>query len=182
MDAGCELNGYSSDITRTWPNSGRFSSAQKVVYEIVLDVQQRLLDMIEENLDSRPSLDGLYLSMQKMLGKHLVNEGIISKELNETEIIGKVSELCPHHVGHYLGMDVHDTALISRATALQKGMVITVEPGLYIAEDNGDVPYEFRGIGVRIEDDVLITDTGCNILSFACPKTVADIENLSRSN
>ena len=181
MDAGCELHGYSSDVTRTWPVSGKFSPWQKIIYEIVLDVQQRLIAKIESR-SANLTVDGLYNSMQVMLGEQLMKEGIISETINPGLVTCKANEFCPHHVAHYLGMDVHDTALIPRSIPVQAGMVITIEPGLYLPQKNPDVPKEFRGIGVRIEDDVLITEKGCEVLTEACPRTVQDIEELCRGS
>lgn len=89
-----------------------------------------------------------------------------------------VRRLCPHHVGHYLGLDVHDTSLISRSRPLVPGMVITIEPGLYIRDGDKDWPKEFHSIGVRIEDDVLVTENGCIVLSSGCLKSRSQIENL----
>lgn len=93
----------------------------------------------------------------------------------------KVQTFCPHHVSHYLGMDVHDTALVSKSINFKPNMVITVEPGIYIPRNMKTVPEEFRGIGIRIEDDVLITPTGFDVLSKSCPKTIDQIETLIQS-
>lgn len=197
MDAGCELHGYTSDITRTWPKSGRFTNAQRILYEIVLEVQLELIASLKDT-DERPTIDGLYRKMQSTLSDLLVSEKILSEGMSELELSIKVSDLCPHHVSHFLGMDVHDTALISKTSPLQKGMVsvkrsqerrlkvtplfflkvLTIEPGLYVSQSRTDVAPEFRGIGIRIEDDILVTEGGCDVLTSQCPKTVEEIEKL----
>ncbi|XP_070552673.1 xaa-Pro aminopeptidase 3-like [Ptychodera flava] len=176
MDAGCEYHGYASDITRTWPVSGKFTPPQRTLYEVVLDVQMKCLEMC-----SLPNitLDQIYNSMLKMLGCHLQDLGILSRQLDEMDTLKHASKYCPHHVGHYLGMDTHDTPRVPRSVNLQPGMVITVEPGVYIPLSDTNAPSEYRGIGIRIEDDVLITKDGtAEILTSQCPKQVKDIENL----
>jgi Xaa-Pro aminopeptidase len=89
-----------------------------------------------------------------------------------------LAQFCPHDIGHYLGLDVHDAPEVSKMLRLEPGCVITIEPGIYIRADNKNVPERYRGIGIRIEDDVAITDTGCEVLSKSIPKTITDIENL----
>ena len=108
---------------------------------------------------------------------------ILHEAFDDLDLFGSynfrlASEYCPHHVAHYLGMDVHDTPTILRSEPLRPGMIITVEPGLYISRSDPKVPPEFRGIGVRIEDDVLITASGPQVLSAGVPKSVQDIEEL----
>lgn len=174
MDAGSELNGYDSDITRTWPVSGSFTDEQKVLYEIVLDTQLTLIKL-SENL---PSLDELFSSMCTLLGSSFVNNHLVTKTyatMNNYSTIG--FKFCPHHVSHYLGMDVHDCALIPRTIPLAPGMVFTIEPGAYINKDCQEARPEFRGLGVRVEDDILIDKSG-NVenLTLTCPKRIEDIE------
>ncbi|KAI5699526.1 hypothetical protein M8J76_003453 [Diaphorina citri] len=176
MDAGCELNGYDSDITRTWPISGQFTDHQKVLYEIVLDTQLKLLKLCE-NL---PSLDDLFSSMCSLIGSSLVDNHIVTKTyaaMNDCSYIG--FKFCPHHSSHYLGMDVHDCAVIPRTIPVAPGMVFTVEPGIYISKDCKETRPEFRGLGIRIEDDILI-DKSSNVenLSAMCPKNIDEIESV----
>ncbi|XP_043204679.1 xaa-Pro aminopeptidase 3-like [Amphibalanus amphitrite] len=173
MDAGCELHGYCSDITRTWPVNGVFSRQQKLLYNTLLEVQEALIDVVRT---SRPSLDGLYGHMFRMLSERLADLGLVGFNREKGQLFRSVQRFCPHHVGHYLGMDVHDTGLIPKNLPLQPGMVITVEPGLYIPAADTSSPEEFRGMGFRIEDDILITETGCEVLSEECPKTVDAIQ------
>jgi len=175
MDAGCEYHGYSSDITRTWPVSGRFSQAQRDLYEAVLSVQTELITMCS----ALPTLDSLFHAMCSLLGRRLQELGVLSSRSTEDELSRAAYSFCPHHVSHYLGMDVHDTALIPRSIPLEPGMVITIEPGIYVSPSNKLAPSRYHGLGVRIEDDVLITaSAGPVVLSAGCPKQIDDIENL----
>ncbi|XP_064609057.1 xaa-Pro aminopeptidase 3-like isoform X2 [Liolophura sinensis] len=177
MDAGCELHGYSSDITRTWPVSGQFSAVQRLLYEAVLAVQESCI----QQCTTQNSLDDIFFHMLDKLGHQLKTIGLIPQNSNKDSRLRAARQFCPHHLGHYLGMDVHDTAGISRQTKLQPGMVVTVEPGIYIPASTTTVPAEFRGIGIRIEDDVLITDSGQTVLTEKCPKHPDDVEAMVRS-
>lgn len=154
FDLGCEWNCYCSDISRTFPINGTFSSRQREVYQAVLDVQVAAIEMIKPGVEftelNQFAKDRLAVACQKL--------GLIEKEED-------VINYYYHNVGHYLGLDTHDVG--GRGGALQPGMVITVEPGLYIAEEN---------IGIRIEDDILVTETGYENLSKDIIKSVADIE------
>ncbi|UYV62664.1 XPNPEP3 [Cordylochernes scorpioides] len=171
MDAGCEYHGYVSDITRTWPVSGQFTPPQRALYEAVLETQQELIELCAERL----SLNQLYSAMTQLLGSRLQSLGIVPARVGKIEMNQLTNNFCPHHVGHYLGMDVHDCPEVSRSDPLTPGMVITIEPGLYLREDNPWVPPEFRGLGVRIEDDVLITSGRPEVLSSKCPKDPDEI-------
>lgn len=179
MDAGCEYHGYASDVTRTWPVNGVFSKEQKEIYEVVLNTQQSLIEYCE----TQPTLDGLFNKMCEYLGKGLQEIGLIKPQLSKQYLLKAAYQFCPHHVSHYLGMDVHDTGSIGRNIKIQPGMVITIEPGVYINHlGKNDVPINYRGIGIRIEDDVLITENGPVVLSRNCPKSVQDIERLAMTN
>lgn len=117
------------------------------------------------------------------LGRYLQEVGLISKQLHGVELARAAYGFCPHHVSHYLGMDVHDTPLITRNVPLVPGMVCTVEPGIYIDADRQDVPDEFRGIGIRIEDDVLISgDNAVEVLTETCIKDPDALEKLIKTN
>lgn len=116
--------------------------------------------------------------MLLLLGEELIGLNLIPKNLTESQLKKVTAEFCPHHVGHYLGMDTHDTHMVSRGLGLHPGMVITIEPGIYISADNTNVPERYRGIGIRIEDDVLITEKGPEVLTAECPKEIEDIERL----
>ncbi|XP_068435687.1 xaa-Pro aminopeptidase 3 [Clinocottus analis] len=173
LDGGCEYFGYVSDITRTWPVNGKFSPAQAELYEAVLEVQRSCLSLCSPGV----SLDHIYSTMLALLGRHIRQLGLVKASTSDADVLKAARRYCPHHVGHYLGMDVHDTPELSRSQPLQPGMTITIEPGLYISEDNDQVPERFRGLGVRIEDDVVIRDKGGPlILSCDAPKTIADVE------
>ncbi|KAI9100577.1 peptidase M24, structural domain-containing protein [Phlyctochytrium arcticum] len=171
VDAGAEYAGYASDITRTWPVNPTFSKPQRDLYEAVLRVQKAAIAKCTG--DQSVSLDDL----QRLTTDLLSNE--CSKLLKRPIGHQELSVLWPHHVGHYLGMDLHDTECISRSKTLESGMVITIEPGLYIP-DTDLYPPELRGTGIRIEDDVVMgsRETGYSpiVLSVDAPKEVADIE------
>ncbi|XP_026728786.1 xaa-Pro aminopeptidase 3 [Trichoplusia ni] len=175
VDSGCQRWLYNSDMCRTWPVSGKFSRHHRILYELVLSVQKRLIELLAEH---RPPLHQLFDDMCRLLGHHLQQEGILPKHLSGQELVGRAYRLCPHHVSHYLGLDVHDAPLVPRSVPISSNMVITVEPGIYIRPDDTSIPKEFRGIGIRIEDDVLITDGDPVILTDSCVKEVADIEAL----
>jgi len=173
MDAGCELHGYCSDITRTWPANGRFSEAQRTLYDVVLSVQKDLIPKSTVNY----TLDEIFRDMCSLLAKRLKEAHVLSKEAELLEMSELSFKLCPHHVSHYLGMDVHDTGSLARNVPLRDGMVVTIEPGVYLNKQCTLVKPEFCGIGIRIEDDILITDSGPKVLSV-CPKDVRDIESI----
>ncbi|XP_066563325.1 xaa-Pro aminopeptidase 3 isoform X2 [Amia ocellicauda] len=178
LDGGCEYFGYVSDVTRTWPVNGRFSPPQVELYEAVLEVQRACVSLCAPGV----SLDNIYSHMLRLLGAKLKELGIVGKRANEADMHRAARHYCPHHVGHYLGMDVHDTPALSRAQPLQPGMAITIEPGLYVPEGDSDAPVWFRGLGVRIEDDVVIqggTGEGeALVLSADTPKDIEDIERV----
>ncbi|KAG9343101.1 hypothetical protein JZ751_015320 [Albula glossodonta] len=175
LDGGCEYFGYVSDVTRTWPVNGKFSPAQAELYNAVLEVQLSCLSLCSPGV----SLDHIYSTMLALLGRKLRELGIIPSTASDADALKVARKYCPHHVGHYLGMDVHDTPELSRSQPLQPGMAITIEPGLYISESDKDSPERFRGLGVRIEDDVVIQEEGGPlILSADTPKTIPDIESV----
>jgi Xaa-Pro aminopeptidase len=178
MDAGCEFHGYSSDVTRTWPVNGKFTNQQREVYEVVLEVQSKLIELC----GIFPTLDSLFDSMCVLLGKGLQEIGVIPKILTGQALVKAAYQFCPHHVSHYLGMDVHDTPLITRNIKIRPGMIITVEPGVYISHKHPQLPPEFLGMGVRIEDDIVITESGPVVLTRNCPKRVEDVENVAGHN
>ncbi|XP_036157641.1 xaa-Pro aminopeptidase 3 isoform X3 [Myotis myotis] len=173
LDGGCESSCYVSDITRTWPVNGRFTAPQAELYEAVLEIQRDCLTLCSPGT----SLENIYSMMLTLIGQKLKELGFL-KNIKENSAFRAARKYCPHHVGHYLGMDVHDTPDIPRSLPLQPGMVITVEPGIYIPEDDRDAPEKFRGLGVRIEDDVVVTQDSPLILSADCPKEISDIEQI----
>ncbi|XP_076060931.1 xaa-Pro aminopeptidase 3-like isoform X2 [Oratosquilla oratoria] len=174
MDAGSECGGYSGDVTRTWPVSGSFKAAQRDVYEAVLDVQQHIINA----LNDRPTLDQLFAIMCEQLGKNLQELCILPSSFSDSQLSRAAYGFCPHHVSHYLGMDVHDTPLLPRKGSIPAHAVVTVEPGIYISQTHTGVPSRYLGVGVRLEDDVLITDSGVEVLSSSCPSHPDDVEEI----
>nr|XP_008526294.1 PREDICTED: probable Xaa-Pro aminopeptidase 3 [Equus przewalskii] len=151
----------------------RFTAPQAELYEAVLEIQRGCLTLCSPGT----SLENIYTMMLTLIGQKLKELGIM-KNIKEDNAFKAARKYCPHHVGHYLGMDVHDTPDMPRSLPLQPGMVITVEPGIYIPEDDRDAPEKFRGLGVRIEDDVVVTQDSPLILSADCPKEMNDIEQI----
>jgi len=177
IDAGCELDNYASDITRTFPVNGRFSEEQKALYQLVLDTQEACIAAVKPGVPWNHIHD---LSVE-CLTEGLVRLGLLTGERGALIEEGAYRRFYMHRIGHWLGMDVHDVGqykLNGDWRPLEAGMVMTVEPGLYIAPDDESVEARWRGIGIRIEDDVLITESGSEVLTSAVPKTVVDIERL----
>ncbi|MCE7876310.1 MAG: M24 family metallopeptidase [Betaproteobacteria bacterium PRO3] len=178
IDAGCEYRGYASDITRTFPVNGRFTAPQKAVYEAVLAAQLACLDAVRPGV---PFHD-YHKAAERVLAERLIDLGLIEGPLDAALESGSYKRFYMHRAGHWLGMDVHDAGLYQEkgeSVKLVPGMVLTVEPGLYIRPGDG-VPDEFAGIGVRIEDDVVVTADGIENLTAAAPKTVAEVEAACR--
>ena len=174
IDAGCEYQGYASDITRTFPVNGRFGGPQKAVYEAVLAAQ---LACIEAVKPGAPFHD-YHKVAERVLAQGFIDLGLLSGSLDEALESGSYRRFYMHRAGHWLGMDVHDAGLYQvrgESMRLAPGMVLTVEPGAYIRPAD-DVPERFWNIGVRIEDDVLVTADGVENLTARTPKTIADIE------
>jgi Xaa-Pro aminopeptidase len=178
IDAGCEVDGYASDITRTFPVNGRFSTAQKDVYEIVLAAQAAAIDAAQPNQTwDAPHDVALRVLCQGFIDLKLCHGSVDAVLESES-----YKKFYMHRTGHWLGMDVHDVGdykIGDNWRALQPGMVLTVEPGCYIRPAD-DVPLALWNIGIRIEDDVVITELGNEVLTNAAPKTVAEIEELMR--
>lgn len=176
IDAGAEYQGYAGDITRTFPVNGRFTEEQATIYQLVLDCQLFALEQVKPNI-SVLAINKLVVS--KMC-EGLLALGILQGDLETLIQEEKHKDFYMHGLGHFIGLDVHDvgnSGSIEIPRLLEKGMAITIEPGLYISND-ADVEDRWKGIGVRIEDDVIVTDTGCEILTSAVPKSIQDIEAL----
>ncbi|ENA1777825.1 Xaa-Pro aminopeptidase [Yersinia ruckeri] len=176
IDAGCEYQGYAGDITRTFPVNGKFSPAQRAVYDIVLESIDTALTLFKPGISIRDVNDRVVCIM--VTG--LVELGILQGDVEQLLAEQAHRPFFMHGLSHWLGMDVHDVGdyqTSDRSRILEPGMVLTIEPGLYIAQD-ADVPMEYRGIGIRIEDDILITETGNENLTAKVVKKVEEIEAL----
>lgn len=176
IDAGCELDGYASDITRTFPINGRFNGPQKAVYELVLASQYAALEAVKVG----NPYDATHEAAVKVLAQGMLDLGLLKGSLDGVLESGDYKRFYMHRTGHWLGLDVHDAGEYKDAgnwRALQAGMVVTIEPGCYIRPAE-DVPEQFWNIGIRIEDDVHIRADGIEIITEDAPKTVADIEHV----
>lgn len=177
VDAGAEVAGYAADITRTWPVSGRFTSDQRALYEIVLAAQRAAIAIV------RPGLpwDALQQAAVGALVDGLLGLGLLQGPREAAIRDGGWRRWFPHGLGHWLGLDVHDVGsyqVDGQARRLETGMVFTIEPGLYIRPDDEHAPAELRGIGIRIEDDIAVAATGAEVLTDGVPKSVEAIESL----
>jgi Xaa-Pro aminopeptidase len=175
IDAGAEVGYYHGDITRTWPMSGSFSKEQRAVYDIVLEAQRQAIALCKPGVKYNTDVND---AAQRVMIEGLRELGLAKGSVEEIIEKGTHKPFLPHRVGHFIGLDVHDVGFYRLGgdwRPLEPGMVVTIEPGLYIGADL-DVPARFKGIGVRIEDDVLITDGGHEILGDGLPKLAADIE------
>jgi Xaa-Pro aminopeptidase len=178
IDAGCELDGYAADITRTFPVNGRYSGAQREVYELVLAAQAAAIAEVRAGKGWNEPHDAAV----KVLAQGMLDLKLLSGSLDAVLEKETYKRFYMHRTGHWLGLDVHDAGEYKRAgqwRALAPGNVLTVEPGLYIRAAD-DVPERLRDIGVRIEDDVLVTQGGCEVLTAQAPKAVAEVEALMR--
>ena len=180
IDAGCEYQHYAADVTRTFPVNGKFSAPQREIYDIVLRANESAIAACRPgNHFNQPHEVALRIMVEGLLALGLL-QGDLETLLAEND---EVRDFCPHKASHWLGIDVHDVGDYRFGEAwrdLEPGMVLTIEPGIYIPDDEttNHLPARFRGIGVRIEDDVLITADGCEVLSQSVPKRVQDIEQL----
>lgn len=197
VDAACEFEGYAADITRTFPANGKFSEAQREIYQLVLDAQEAGIRMSKAG----KTLFQVHGATSKVLRAGLVKLGILAPEMatrrgtlrliREAKARGDGSEknlvtlgsFFMHGTSHWMGLDVHDVGKGTRSDSgkdrkMLPGMVFTVEPGIYIDKDDKRVPAKYRGIGVRIEDDIVITADGCEVITAGVPKTIDAIEQL----
>ncbi len=178
IDAGGELDGYASDITRTFPANGRFSGPQADIYDLVLDAQTAAIAAIKPGA----TFMAPHEAAVKVLAQGMIDMKLLEGSLDAVIETETYKRFYMHRTGHWMGIDVHDAGEYKKAEAwcpLVPGMVLTVEPGCYIRPAD-DVPPAFWNIGVRIEDDALVTAAGCEILTHAAPKQIADIEALMR--
>lgn len=180
VDAGCEFEGYASDLTRTYPINGRFSAEQKAVYEVVLKAQEAAIDAVQPG----NTWDEPHDAAMWEITKGLIALGILKGDLEVLFEDEAYMPYCMHKTGHWLGLDVHDVGdyqVNDQWRVLEPGMVTTIEPGLYFDASLESLPVAYRGIGVRIEDDVLVTKSGHDVLTDAAPKTVREIEALMQN-
>ena len=180
IDAGCEYGFYASDVTRTFPIGARFTPLQRDLYEIVLAAQEKGIETIKPGI----KFDDPHEAAVRVLVEGMCRVGLIKGPVEDARRDGAWRRYYMHRTSHWLGMDVHDVGLYrvgGESRTLESGMVLTVEPGIYIAPDDAAAPEEFRGIGIRIEDDVLVTSGGHEVMTAAVPKSVADVEALTTS-
>ncbi len=177
VDAGAEYKGYASDITRTFPINGHFTKPQREIYDLVLKAQMACVEMV------RPGVTHEQLKQHsiEVLTEGMVELGLLQGKTEELIKEKKYEKFYMHGLGHMLGIDVHDVGQYyfgSDSRALEAGVVMTVEPGIYVSPDTKDVPEKYLGIGVRIEDDVLCTSNGPRVLTTKVPKQAGEIEAL----
>jgi Xaa-Pro aminopeptidase len=177
LDAGAEYKGYASDITRTFPVNGRFTEAQRDIYDLVLETQLSCIEMV------RPGVRHLDIKNHsiEMLTEGMVRLGLLQGKPEDLIKEEKYIEFYMHGLGHYLGIDVHDVGryfVDGESRPLEPGMVMTVEPGVYVSPKTKNIPEKYLGIGVRVEDDVLVTETGPRVLTHKVPKDAGEIEAL----
>lgn len=179
IDAGAECDHYAADITRTFPVNGVFSNEQKLLYQLVLDAQSAALQEIKADAPWNKAHE----ASVEVLTKGLVELGLLTGDVGTLIANEGYKLFYMHRIGHWLGMDVHDVGdykINDQWRLLEPGMVLTIEPGIYVPEDCASVDEKWRGIGIRIEDDVLVTEQGYQVLSHAIPKTIAEIEAIMR--
>ncbi|NIP13759.1 MAG: Xaa-Pro aminopeptidase [Pseudomonadales bacterium] len=181
IDAGCEYQHYASDVTRTFPVAGKFSAAQRALYEVVLEANRRGIEACRPGATFiEPHRSALKVMVEGLVDLKLMEGGV--EEIVESE---RYREFCPHNSSHWLGSDVHDVGdyrVDGAWRPLEPGMVLTVEPGIYIPADEstGHLAPRWRGVGIRVEDDVAITREGHEVLSAEAPKSVDEIEAVMR--
>lgn len=179
VDAGAEYKFYAGDITRSYPVSGRFTEAQRDIYELVLAAQEECVARVRPGV----TMDELYNRSVEILTEGMVRLGILQGDTKKLIEEGEHKKFYMHKLGHFIGLDVHDVGLYyieGKPRPLEPKMVVTIEPGLYISASAENVPDKYKGIGVRIEDDVLITSDGNRVLTGGVPKRVDDIEAVMR--
>lgn len=183
IDAGGELSGYAADITRTFPVNGKFTPAQKTLYQLVLNAKSQVISAIEPGV----SFAQLNDIANECLTKGLFELNILTGDLTTLIEEKACKKYFIHGLGHWLGLDVHDVGDYQINTDKQQsreflpGMVLTIEPGLYMPIDDTDLDQQWRGIGIRIEDNIVVTQNGCENLTQYCPETIAEIEALMAS-
>ncbi len=182
LDAGAEYNRYCGDVTRTFPANGTFTEAQRDIYQIVLDAHYAIIDGIRPGV----SIDEPHQKSIELLTEGMLRLGLLKKKKKIEKLIedGAYRKFYMYRIGHMIGLDVHDVNCVREANGdyktFQPGMIITIEPGLYVAEGTKNVPSKYLGIGVRIEDDILVTESGNENLTSGVPKEIDEVEALVR--
>jgi Xaa-Pro aminopeptidase len=180
IDAGAEVDLYTADVTRTFPASGRFSPPQRACYELVLSAADSCIQRTKPG----ETIDGLHECAVRVLTEGMVKLGLLKGDVDALIKDSSYRRYYMHRTSHWLGLDVHDVGSYrtpdGKPRALEPGMLFTIEPGLYIAADDSSAPQELRGIGIRIEDDILVTDHGYENLTQSIPRTVNDVEAACR--
>ncbi len=179
IDCGAEYNYFTGDITRTYPVTGKFTSAQKTIYEGVLEIQKTIIEMVKPGV----AFQDFHEKAVNMLTDMMLELGLLTGRREDNVKSLEFKKYYPHGVGHFLGMDVHDLGKYfnrnsKESRKIEPGMVFTVEPGFYIPFNDTAAPAEFRGIGVRIEDNILVTEDGFENLTKIAPKEIADLESV----
>jgi Xaa-Pro aminopeptidase len=180
IDAGAEYGYYAADVTRTFPVGGKFTEPQRTIYELVLAAQDASIAATKPGA----TLEEIHAESVRVIAEGLVRLGLIEGPVETAISEERYKRYYMHRTSHYLGMDVHDVGryyLGGIARPLDPGVVLTVEPGIYVPKGDTTAPEAYRGIGVRIEDDVLVTDDGCRVLSDAIPKRTRDVELACRA-
>jgi Xaa-Pro aminopeptidase len=177
VDSGCELDCYATDVTRTWPVDGRFTPEQRAIYDVVLAAQQAAIDRVRPGVARNEFHD----TAVRVITEGLIDVGLLHGSVDDNVESEAYREYYMHGTGHWLGLDVHDAGPYREQDdtplRLQPGMITTIEPGIYVRRDS-DAPDRFKGIGIRIEDDILVTPDGNENLTAAIPKTIDEIEAL----
>ncbi len=179
IDAGAEYNYYTGDITRCFPVNGKFTKAQTDVYQGVLNIQKEIIAGLKPGIFFKD----LHEQGASMLTDLMLELGLLSGRKEDIMAANAHRKYYPHGIGHWLGMDVHDAGLYfikGEPRAIEENMCFTVEPGLYIPANDTSAPAQYRGIGVRIEDNIVITSSGCENMTSSVPKEINDIENLMK--
>jgi Xaa-Pro aminopeptidase len=180
IDAGCEVDCYASDITRTFPINGRFSPEQRALYDIVLDANHAAIECVKPgNHWNEP-----HEAAVRVITQGLLRIGLLKGKLAKLQEAGAYRKFFMHRTGHWLGMDVHDVGdykIGNEWRVFEPGMALTIEPGIYVAPGTPGVPRKYHGIGIRIEDDVVVTRDGCEVLTNGVPKAPLEIERLMAS-
>ena len=176
-DIGAEYNHYASDVSRTFPANGKFTPEQKAIYQIVLDTQLAVIKLIKPGV----TWFDLQTTACRLITESLIGLGILHGKLEKLMSEQAYKPFYPHNIGHWLGLEAHDVGsykIDANWRLLEPNMVLTIEPGIYISENMPDIDSKWANIGVRIEDVILVTDDGCEVLSDGVPKTIAEIETV----